>query len=122
MLSSLETALLSAEAADGKKARNIVVLDLRGLTFITDYFVICSCDNITQIGAVTDEIEAALARAGARPLHIEGKNGSNWVLMDFGDVVVHIFDELTRAYYNVERLWSDAPRVPMQHAAGTGRE
>ena len=122
MLNSLETALLCAEAADGKKAYNIEVLDLRGLTFIADYFVICSCDNTTQIGAVIDGIEESLAQAGIRALHIEGKNETNWVLMDIGDVVVHVFDEQTRAYYSIERLWGDAPRVllPMQARTGKG--
>lgn len=119
MLNSLETALLCAEAADGKKAYNIEVLDLRGLTFITDYFVICSCANTTQIGAVIDGIEESLARAGIRSLHIEGKNETNWVLMDIGDVVVHVFDEQTRAYYSIERLWGDAPRVPLPVQART---
>jgi ribosome-associated protein len=113
MLNALETALLAAKAADGKKAFDLLVLDLRGLTSITDYFVICSASNVTQIGAITDGIGHALASEGIRPSHIEGGPESTWVLMDYGDAVVHIFDEVTRSYYSLERLWGDAPRIPI---------
>jgi ribosome-associated protein len=119
MLSALETALLSADAADAKKAFDILVLDLRGLTYITDYFVICSGSNVTQIGAVSDWIGQTLARSGKRPSHVEGGPEASWVLMDYGDVVVHVFDEQTRTYYSLERLWGDAPRVPVPAKAGT---
>ena len=119
MLSALETALLSAEAADAKKAFDVLVLDLRNLTYITDYFVICSGSNVTQVGAVSDWIGQTLAKAGKHPSHIEGEADASWVLMDYGDVVVHIFDEQTRAYYSLERLWGDAPRVPVPAKAGT---
>ncbi len=109
----LETALLAAEAADGKKAYDLLVLDLRGLTSIADYFVICSASNTTQVGAIADGIGHALAGEGARPSHIEGGAEATWVLMDYSDVVVHIFDEQARSYYSLDRLWGDAPRVPL---------
>jgi len=121
MFSSKETALLSADAADDKKAYDIQVLEIRKLTTIADYFVICSCDNSTQVGAVGDWIFQTLARVGVRPLHIEGQTGASWVLMDYGDVVVHIFDEVTRRYYCLEKLWADAPRVPVASPQGTLR-
>ncbi len=113
MHNSLETAQLCAEAADSKKAFDILILDLRGLTYITDYFVICSGSNTTQVSAISEWIEHALAKAGEWPSHVEGGAESSWLLMDFGDVVVHIFDEQTRAYYGLEKLWSDAPRIPV---------
>ena len=113
MLNTLEAALLSAEAADDKKAFDILVLDLRRLTYITDYFVICTCSNVSQVSAVSDWIGHKLAKEGKHPLHIEGQAGSAWVLMDYDDVVVHIFDEQTRLYYSLDRLWGDAPRVPV---------
>ncbi|HTF99473.1 MAG TPA: ribosome silencing factor [Nitrospirota bacterium] len=113
MPNSLELAQLCAEAADSKKAHNIRILDLRGLTYITDYFVICSAGNITQISAIADAIGHLLASEGVRPSHIEGGAESTWVLMDYDDVVVHIFDEQTRIYYGIEKLWGDAPRVPL---------
>jgi len=112
MRNSLEDAQLCAEAADNKKAFDIIVLDLRGLTYITDYFVICSGSNTTQVSAISDWIGQTLAKTGVHPSHIEGQAESSWVLMDYGDVVVHIFDEQTRAYYALEKLWGDAARVP----------
>jgi ribosome-associated protein len=113
MLNSLEAAKLCAEAADNKKAFDILILDLRSLTYITDYFVICSASNTTQVGAISDGIGEVLAKAGIRPSHVEGEAGANWVLMDYGDIVVHIFDEQTRSYYSLEKLWGDAPRIPV---------
>lgn len=118
MLSALDTALLSAESADDKKAFDIQVLDLRGLTFITDYFVICSCGSKTQVSAVTDGITERLAKAGRLPMHIEGGAEATWVLMDYGDVVVHVFEEQTRLYYGLEKLWADAPRVALPARTG----
>lgn len=111
MRNSLQSAQLCAEAADSKKAFDIQILDLRGLTFITDYFVICSGNSTTQVSAIADWIGHTLAMAGERPSHVEGGAEPRWVLMDFGDVVVHIFDEEARMYYSLEKLWSDAPRV-----------
>jgi len=113
MVDALETALRAAEAADAKKALDILVLDLRGLTTSADYFVICSGASSTQVGAIADGIGEALAREGVRPSHIEGGSEASWVLMDVGDVVVHIFQEEARTYYGLERLWGDAPRVPL---------
>jgi ribosome-associated protein len=113
MVNSLEAAQLCAEAADNKKAFDILILDLRSLTYITDYFVICSAGNITQVSAISDGVGQALAKAGVHPSHVEGEAEASWVLMDYGDVVVHIFDEQTRAYYSLEKLWSDAPRIPL---------
>lgn len=112
MLSALETALFSAEAADDKKAFDILILDLRRLTYITDYFVICSGSNITQVSAISDWIGQTLAKNGVHSSHIEGRADSSWVLMDYGDVVVHIFDEQTRLHYALDKLWGEAVRVP----------
>jgi ribosome-associated protein len=114
MHNSLETALLAAEAADGKKARDVLVLDLTDLTGIADYFVICSAGSVTQMGAIADGIGHALAGTGIRPSHLEGGAEATWLLMDYGDVVVHIFDEQARVYYSLERLWGDARRVPLR--------
>jgi ribosome-associated protein len=113
MHNSLAAAQLCAEAADSKKAFDILILDLRGLTYITDYFVICSGCNVTQVGAISDGIGQTLARAGVHPSHVEGEAEASWVLMDYGDVVVHIFDEQTRIHYSLEKLWGDAPRIPL---------
>ena len=114
MVNSLEAARLIAGAADEKKAFDILVLDLRGLTYLADYFVICSAGNTAQVGAIADQIMQVLAMQGVRTTHVEGQAGATWVLMDYGDVVVHIFDEQTRIYYSLEKLWHDAPRVLFQ--------
>lgn len=108
----MEKAQLCTEAADSKKALDILILDLRGLTYITDFFVICSGSNTTQVSAISDAVGHVLAKVGQHPSHVEGGSESSWVLMDYGDVVVHIFEEQTRAYYGLEKLWSDAPRIP----------
>jgi ribosome-associated protein len=113
MRNSLESAQLCAEAADSKKAFDVQILDLRRLTYIADYFVICSGSNTTQVSAISDWIGYIMAQAGEHPSHVEGGPESSWVLMDFGDVVVHIFDEQTRIYYALEKLWNDAPRIPV---------
>lgn len=114
MVNARETVLLAAEAADSKKASDVEVLDIQGLTTIADYFLICSATNITQVNAIADGIGHALAQCGVYPSHIEGGAESTWVLMDYGDVVVHIFDVQTRAFYGLERLWGDARRVSAQ--------
>lgn len=117
MRNPLETALLAAGAADGKKAFDLLVLDVRGLTSIADYFVVCSASNTTQAGAIADGVGQALAAEGIRPSHIEGEAEATWVLMDYGDVIVHVFDERTRDYYSLERLWGDACTVPLPASA-----
>lgn len=114
MFSSLQAVRLAAKAAESKKALDVEILDIEGLTTIADYFLICSATNITQIGAIADGIGHALAQDGIRPSHIEGGAESTWVLMDYGDVIIHIFDEQTRAFYGLERLWGDAKRVPAE--------
>jgi ribosome-associated protein len=118
MVNSLDAAQLCARAADSKKAFEILVLDLRKLTTICDYFVICSGSNSTQVGAIADSVGQDLAKAGIHPSHVEGQAGATWVLMDYGDVVVHVFEEQTRAYYRLEKLWGEAPRITP--AAGPG--
>ncbi len=117
MSDALETARLAAEAADAKKAIDIQVLDLRELTTIADCFVICSGTSTTQVGAIADGIARSLIAEGIRPSHIEGESESKWVLMDYGDVVIHVFDEATRTYYSLERLWGDAPRIALPATA-----
>jgi len=92
-------------------------MDLRERTSFTDYFVIVSGDNAPQIQALTERIEEAMSAEGERPLGVEGRGGTTWVLMDYGDVVVHIFDHETRQFYDLERFWLDAPRVNVEDDA-----
>lgn len=98
-------------AAESKKATDIRVLDLTGITSFTDYFVICTGANARQIQAISDEVEVRLKQKGERPLNIEGYNQAEWVLADYGDFLVHIFSPAARAYYDLERLWRNARPV-----------
>lgn len=99
---------LAAEFASEKKASNITILDLRELDYVADFFVIASADNFAQVGAIADNIESELRKAGVYPYHTELDNKSNWMLLDYSDVIVHIFEEQTRKFYSLERLWGDA--------------
>lgn len=104
-------ALAAASAAASKKGEDIVLLDVGEIIGITDYFVIASGANDRQVKTIVDEVEEQLRDAeGARPLRIEGADERRWVLMDYGDFWVHVFHDDTRAFYDLERLWADAPR------------
>ncbi len=107
-MESRRKALLAAEAAEAKLAGQVVVLDLQEHTPVADFFVIASGSNRVQIRAIREGVEEALGDAGERPGHTEGRD-DRWVLLDFGDVVVHIFAPREREYYSLERLWGDAP-------------
>ncbi len=110
-LSSLERACLSARVAADNKARDLVVLDMRGLTPLYDFFVLASGTSHRQIHTIAEEIDAALREQGDERLSIEGYEASKWVVQDYGDIVVHVFDPDTRDYYKLEELWADAKKV-----------
>ena len=111
LLDSAELAHRVVDIASDKQASDIVLLDIRGLTTIADYFVICSANTERQIGAISDALLETLAKDGVSPLHSEGLGQSGWVLMDYGDVIVHIFTPAERAYYSLEKLWSAATTI-----------
>jgi ribosome-associated protein len=98
-------------AAEDKQAKNLQVLDLRDVTSFADYFIICSGSNSRQIQAISDEIESRLKKLGEYPNSIEGYENAEWVLLDYGDYLVHVFSEKARLYYDLERLWRDARPV-----------
>ena len=104
---------LAAETALAKKARDIVALDLRELEGVADYFLICSGASEVQVKAIADAIDEKLRERGSRPWHVEGFEGRRWVLLDFVEVVVHVFHERTREYYMLDRLWGDARSVDL---------
>jgi ribosome-associated protein len=103
----------AARAALDKRASDLVVLDVQGLSSVTDYFLVCSGKSTTHMETITDAIRDELKSEGARPLHAEGVPASGWILLDYGDVLMHVFLEETRAYYALERLWGDAPAVSL---------
>jgi ribosome-associated protein len=106
----------AARAALDTKALDLVVLDVQGLSSVADYFLVCSGRSTTHLKSITDAIREELKEDGARPLHAEGQAESGWLLLDYGDVLMHVFLEDTRAYYALERLWGDAPLLRVDGA------
>ncbi len=105
---------LAAQATLEKKALDVAALDLQGLSSIADYFLICSARSTTQADTVAEAVRVALRAHGVRPRHTEGSAESGWLLLDYGDVVVHVFLEATRGFYALERLWGDAPLLSVE--------
>ena len=99
------------KALDDKRAEDIDVLNIRELTSLGDYFVICTCNSNVQVRAASAEVEEKMKEAGFDPMHIEGYRGGSWILMDFNDIIVHIMDRQTREFYALEKLWDDAQRI-----------
>ena len=106
-----EKAALAAKCIDDKKGKKLQVLQVGELTSIADYFVIASGTSSTQVKAIADEVIDKLKAAGEEPIHVEGFNSAMWILIDFADVVVHVFMEETRDFYGIERLWADAKHI-----------
>jgi ribosome-associated protein len=124
---TLRPELISAvEAAQNKKAEAITLLDLRGLGAFTDYFLLCTGYSTPQVEAISDAIQETLKARGLRPQHREGRSGAEWLLLDYGGFIVHIFTERLRLFYDLERLWRIARRIdfdenaPGSSAAGGG--
>lgn len=126
-IDSRTNALIAARAALDKQAEHIVVMDVRALSSVTDFFVLCTAGSARQIEAIKEHVEDVLEQHGSPVWHTEGVATSSlgvsrapsapqWVLMDFGDFVVHLLDQPTRAFYRLEELWADAPRVPINFA------
>jgi ribosome-associated protein len=111
LLETLEVARKAVEAASDKQAVDIVLLDARGVCTFADYFVICSGDSDRQIKTIYEEIEHILKREGILPHHHEGTIDSGWFLLDFGDVIVHIFATTEREYYQLDKLWSQTTPI-----------
>jgi ribosome-associated protein len=117
--SGLETedaVTIAAHAASDKKATDLVVLDLRKVASFTEYFLICTGASTRQVQTISDAVEEALRKNGKRPLHIEGYSSGEWILLDYGDFIAHVFGAASRRFYDLERLWRDAPRVEVKAA------
>lgn len=107
-MDALEKSKKTAEILDSKKATDIRILEVGELTGLAEYFVICSCTSNVHLRACADELEEKLAELGIHPIHKDGYRAGGWIALDFADVIVHIFLEEMRDFYNMERLWSDA--------------
>ena len=106
-------AQIACKAIDDKKGQDIKVLDIHNVSVIADYFVIASGTNSNQVQAIVDNVEEQLGRAGFEAKQIEGNRNSSWILMDYGDVIVHVFDEENRLFYDLERIWRDGKVLEM---------
>ena len=106
----------AVQAALDKKALDVVVLDLRHTPAFTDFFILCSGQNVRQVQAIADAVEEALRAIKVRPAHVEGYDRAEWILMDFFSFIVHVFTPQTRAFYSLERLWGDAERIDVSEA------
>ena len=113
-MTSLELATVAAKAMDSKKAKDIRVLKVEDLTVLTDYFVIGTGSSATQVKALADEVEYRLGQVGVKPLRREGMDARNWILLDYGTVIVHVFYPETRDFYDLEHLWADATPVEIE--------
>lgn len=109
----------AVQAALDRKAQDLRVLNLGPVSDFTDYFLICSGTSDRQVQAISEAIQETLSKAGARPLHVEGQRGGNWVLLDYGDLVAHVFQPEPREFYGLEKLWSDAQDETGRFAAET---
>lgn len=106
-----EMAKLAYEALEDKKGLDMKIIDIRDVSCIADYFVIASGTNVNQVQAMVDNVEEKLGRAGFEPKQIEGSRNSTWILMDYGDLIVHVFDEENRLFYDLERIWKDGKEM-----------
>jgi ribosome-associated protein len=107
-------ALLVARAGLDKKAEDVLVLDVRGLTSYADYFVLMTAESDRQAGAIADHVDGTLKASGATRVGVEGYESGRWILVDYGDVVAHVLSREARSFYDLEGLWADAPRVKVE--------
>lgn len=108
---SVQMACVAALGADDKKAKAVRILDIRSISSVADFFVICSGTSVTHLRAIADNVEEKLLSQGLGLHHVEGYQNGRWILLDFGDLVVHVMHEEERQFYNLERLWGDAPEM-----------
>lgn len=116
-----ELVIIAAQAASDKLAQNIIAFDVSDQLFITDAFVLCSAPNDRQVKSIVDEIEDKLRDAGAKPIRREGERDGRWVLIDYGEIVVHVQHDEERVYYSLERIWRDCPTIKLPESVSSGR-
>ena len=112
-LDTLEKVKLAVAALEDKKAADIKVLDISEISVIADFFIIATGANEPQIKAMVDNVDEVLSKHGIKPKSTEGYNNANWVLLDYGDIIIHIFDEENRSFYDLERIWRDGKEIEL---------
>lgn len=121
-MDSKELATKIAIAMDKKKALEIRAVQVEDLTILADYFVMATGNSTTQVSAIADEVEFQLEQLGIRPARVEGHDSKRWILMDYGDVIVHVFTPDAREYYDLEHMWADGKPLPLAQAINEARE
>jgi ribosome-associated protein len=116
-MNSKEMAKLVCQALEEKKAEDIKIINIEEVSVMADYFIIASGTNRNQVQAMSDSVEEALGKVGVNPRQIEGYQTANWILLDFGDVIVHVFDEENRLFYDLERIWRDGKSMTVTDLA-----
>lgn len=111
MNKSKEMTRIAIEALEEKKASDVKIIDIEHISTLADYFIIASGTNRNQVQAMADSAEEALSKAGYEPKQIEGYQNANWILLDYGDIVLHVFDEENRLFYDLERIWRDGKLI-----------
>lgn len=110
-ISANEMAKLAIKAIEDKKAEDITIIDISEISTIADYFIICSGNNHSQIQAICDSVDEMLGRNGINAKQVEGYESATWVLMDYRDIIIHVFDKQNRLYYDLERIWRDGKKI-----------
>lgn len=116
-MNSLEILKNAAAILDSKKAEEILAIDIHGISVIGDYFLIASGTSTTQVKALAEEIDFKLSELGVNPLRTEGAQSASWIILDYGDVIIHIFHKETREFFNLERLWADGKTMSNEELA-----
>ena len=114
-MDSKEKMLIAYRALDEKKGEDIKVIDISGVSVMADYFVIATASSPNQVQAMTDNVEEKMHKAGIAMKQMEGNKSSSWILMDYGDVIIHVFDKENRLFYDLERIWKDGKTVDMEY-------
>jgi ribosome-associated protein len=115
-LTTIELLQTAVRAAESRKATDAVILDLRGISSVTDFFIVCSGSSDTNVRAIADAVEETLKKEGRPPLGVEGRQEKTWILLDYVDFVVHVFQHEKRLAFALENLWEDAKRIPVEPA------
>ena len=118
-MTSAEKAKIAVKALDSKKGEDIQAIRVRDLTILADYFVIASANNTTQVKTLADEVEYQLELLGVSPNHVEGYGSASWIVLDYGEVVVHVFYKEAREFYSLDRLWSDGEKLDIRQLLGS---
>lgn len=111
MTQSKDMVKLAVKALEDKKGEDVKIIDIQGVSVLADYFIIAGGSNVSQVQAMADNVEEELYKAGFEPRQIEGYNTANWILMDYGDIIVHIFSKEDRLFYDLERIWRDGKLI-----------